>query len=49
MIACGRGEGLGFEHPASAWEKLAEKDLLPVAIGDHIITVARNVAHACTK
>ncbi len=41
------------ERTAAAWEKLAEKDLLPEAmrkaIGDHIMTVAGSVAQASTK
>ena len=41
------------ERTAAAWEKLAEKDLLPElvrkTIGDHIVAVARRVAHTTTR
>jgi serine/threonine-protein kinase HipA len=41
------------ERTVAAWEKLAEKDLLPnamrKAIGDHVRRVARSVAQATTK
>ena len=41
------------ERTADAWEKLAEKDLLPEAmrkaIGDHIMMVARSVAQVAAK
>lgn len=42
-----------IERTVAAWEKLAEKDLLPdamrKAIGDHVRRIAMSVAQATTK